>query len=123
MSWSVPERDADAGVDIAALLRAVAAGPGGRATVNDVAASLSRPRPLVAGELRDAQRAGYLGSAVTLAQEPGADRVYWPTANRGHAVLARLHNNGAGAERVKVFIVDDSATARRMCRLVLEADG
>jgi pyruvate/2-oxoglutarate dehydrogenase complex dihydrolipoamide acyltransferase (E2) component len=31
---------ADAGVDIAALLRAVAAGPGGRATVNDVAASL-----------------------------------------------------------------------------------
>src|SRR3954447_7403146 len=98
---------ADAGVDIAALLRAVAAGPGGRATVNDVAASLSRPRALVASELRDAQRAGYLGSAISLAREPGADRVYWLTADRGHAVLERLNNNGAGADQVKVFIVDE----------------
>jgi CheY-like chemotaxis protein len=114
---------ADTGVDIAALLRAVAAGPGGRATVNGVAASLSRPRALVAGELRDAQRAGYLGSAVTLAQEPGADRVYWLTADRGHAVLERLNSNGADADQVKVFVVDDSATARRMCRLVLGGDG
>jgi DNA-binding NarL/FixJ family response regulator len=114
---------ADAGVDIAALLRAVAAGPGGRATVNDVAASVSRPPALVAGELRNAQRAGYLDSAVTLAHEPGADRVYWLTADRGHAVVARLNNDGVGDDLVKIFVVDDSATARRVVRLVLEADG
>ncbi|MEA2227057.1 MAG: hypothetical protein QOF29_1353 [bacterium] len=71
----------------AELLLALTASPGGRATLNDLAARLDRPRGVLSRELRDAQRAGLVGSAITLANEPGRDRVFWLTADKGLRVL------------------------------------
>jgi hypothetical protein len=83
--------------ETAELLLALAASPGGRATAGAVAEALQRPLGVVSRRLRDAQRAGLVGSAVALSARPGRDRVYWLTADKGLRVL--VHANGNDAAR------------------------
>ncbi|MEA2322884.1 MAG: hypothetical protein QOD81_2734 [Solirubrobacteraceae bacterium] len=82
---------------MAELLLALAASPGGRATPADVAQRLDRPLGVVSRELRDAQRAGLVGSAITLSDQPGRDRMFWLTADKGLQVL--LEASGARSRR------------------------
>jgi DNA-binding MarR family transcriptional regulator len=78
--------------ETAEVLLALVASPGGRATPKDVAERLDRPLGVVSRQLRDAQRAGWVGSAITLTDEPGRDRMYWLTADKG---LQALFDAGA----------------------------
>jgi hypothetical protein len=75
--------------EIAAVLRAVAASPGARATPKAVAEHLARGRRDTARLLRDAERAGLLTSAITLVDEPGQDRMYWLTEAGQRAINDR----------------------------------
>jgi len=84
--------------EMAELLLAVAASPGGRATAAAVAESVQRPLGDVSRRLRDAQRAGLVASAVTLSAQPGRDRVYWLTADKGLSVLVRANGRDAAPD-------------------------
>ncbi|MEY2533689.1 MAG: hypothetical protein QOF29_1599 [bacterium] len=64
--------------------------------LNDLAERLNRPRGVVSRELRDAQRAGLVDSAITLSNEPGRDRVFWLTADNGLRVLLELATDRGG---------------------------
>jgi hypothetical protein len=83
--------------ETAELLLALAASPAGRATPNDVARRLDRPLGVVSRRLRDAQRAGWVGSAITLTNQPGRDRMFWLTADKG--LRALLEAGGAHSMR------------------------
>jgi DNA-binding MarR family transcriptional regulator len=79
--------------ETAELLLALVASPGGRATPGDLAERLDRPGGLVARQLREAQRAGLVDSAITLGDRPGRDRMFWLTADKG---LRALFEAGGG---------------------------
>src|SRR5215210_3550079 len=82
--------------ETAELLLALVASPGGRATPVDLAERLDRPLGVVSRQLRDAERAGLVDSAITLAAQPGRDRMFWLTADRGLRVLFESRGRGSG---------------------------
>ena len=73
--------------ETAELLLALVASPGGRATPGDLAERLDRPLGVVVRQLRRAERAGLVDSAITLADRPGRDRMFWLTADKGLRLL------------------------------------
>src|SRR5215210_537928 len=75
--------------ETAELLLALVASPGGRATPGDLAERLDRPLGVVSRQLRDAERAGLVDSAITLADGPGRDRMFWLTADKGLRALLK----------------------------------
>jgi|1186.fasta_scaffold309350_1 hypothetical protein len=79
--------------ETAELLLALVASPGGRATPADIADRLAQPLGVVSRRLREAQRAGLVDSAMTLANQPGRDRMFWLTSDKG---LRALFEAGAG---------------------------
>ncbi len=81
----------------AELLLALAASPGGRATPADVAERLDRPLGSVLRQLRDAQRAGLVDSAITPGEQPGRERMFWLTADKGLPALVRARTGGSTA--------------------------
>jgi predicted transcriptional regulator len=81
--------------ETAELLLALVASPGGRATPADLAERLDRPLAVVARQLREAGRAGLVDSAITLADRPGRDRMFWVTADKG--LRALFEAGGAGS--------------------------
>jgi hypothetical protein len=72
--------------------------PGGVQAQRAAATRCTRefPRGVVSRELRDAQRAGLVDSAITLSNEPSRDRVFWLTADNGLRVLLELATDRGG---------------------------
>jgi DNA-binding IscR family transcriptional regulator len=83
--------------ELAALVDAVASAPGGRATLNIVAARMNVPNARLVRLLREAERAGLIRSAVTLESERGRDRVYWLTPDKGHRMLGDVGHSAPDA--------------------------
>jgi hypothetical protein len=100
----VPDRET------AEVLLALVASPGGRATPADVAERLDRPLGMVVRQLRDAHRAGLVGSAITLADRPGHDRMFWLTADKG---LRVLYETGGAATNADQAGNDEQLPGRR----------
>lgn len=83
------------GADMAELVLALVECPAGRATSAEFAERVGQPLGVVSRALREAERWGVVGSSMTLSSQPGRDRVFWLTADRGIEPLT--HTNRARA--------------------------
>lgn len=77
------------GKETAELVLALGDCPAGRATSAELAERLGRPLGVVVRALRGAERHGVVGSSITLSAQPGRDRVFWLTADKGVGLLAQ----------------------------------